>query len=43
MVENRMEQMIAVVWSSVPYQLMFHCIKSMTIGFLDFLGGFIKE
>ena len=43
MVENRIDQMIAVIWSSGPYQLIFQCIKPMTVGFFDFLGGFIKE
>ena len=35
--------MIAVIWSSRPYQSMFQCIKPITVGFLDFLGGFIKQ
>ena len=38
MVEHRIDQMIAVVWSSGPYQLMFQCIESITVGYLDFLG-----
>ena len=39
MVENRIVQVIAVVWSSGPYQLMFQCIASMTVGYLDFPEG----
>ena len=36
--ENRIDQMIAVIQSSRPYQLMFQWIESMTVGYLDFPG-----